>query len=66
MGGSKYVIDFKDKRLVDGHLVYRIRARKGFSATHGRYISAGTWGGFVESEANLSQEGSCWKGNGAL
>ena len=37
----------------------RIRALKSFSWVSGR-IKAGDLGGYVESEKNLSQKGSCW------
>lgn len=38
-----------------GTIVYRIRALKDFGD-----VKAGDLGGFVESENNLSQEGTCW------
>lgn len=40
---------------VDGHLLYRIRALRNF----GR-VKAGEFGGFIESEDNLSHKGNCW------
>lgn len=35
--------------------LYRIRALRNFS-----WVSKGSLGGYVQSEANLSQEGNCW------
>lgn len=44
-----------DTKVVDGVTVYRIKALVDFGNT-----LAGMRGGFVESESNLSQKGSCW------
>jgi hypothetical protein len=41
--------------IVAGTTLYRIRALKDFSN-----VKAGTLGGFVRSEDNLSHEGTCW------
>ncbi|MBR3172709.1 hypothetical protein IKF21_02240 [Candidatus Saccharibacteria bacterium] len=41
--------------ILPGLTLYRIRALKSFGD-----VRAGDIGGFVQSEANLSQEGSCW------
>ena len=38
-----------------GHILHRIRALKDFD-----HIKNGQFGGFIESEDNLSQEGNCW------
>jgi hypothetical protein len=38
-----------------GRKLYRIQALKDFG-----YVKAGDFGGWVESESNLSQEGDCW------
>lgn len=38
-----------------GKTLYRIQALKDF-----RYVKAGDLGGYVESELNLSHEGTCW------
>lgn len=43
------------KRIVDGHLLYRIEAIKNFGC-----ILKGECGGYIESEDNLSHEGICW------
>ncbi|MBR7078443.1 MAG: hypothetical protein IKI41_06835 [Clostridia bacterium] len=40
---------------VYGKRVYKIRALKSFSD-----VREGEFGGFVENETNLSQEGNCW------
>lgn len=49
-----------EARDLGGHTVYRIRAAEDFTAANGQVIKAGTLGGFVESESNLSQKGKCW------
>ena len=41
--------------VVDGHILYRIRARQSFSN-----IKAGDFGGFIEYTYNLSHKGNCW------
>ena len=52
--GPKY--EFTDETMNhEGHLVHRIRR-----------IEDGKLGGWVESEKNLSQEGSCWVDNNAI
>ena len=46
--GPKY--EFTDEtKNYDGHLLHRIRR-----------LSDGKFGGWIESEKNLSQEGNCW------
>jgi hypothetical protein len=42
------------------HKLYRVRALRDFG-----YIRAGTLGGYIESEANLSHEGNAWVGSDA-
>ena len=52
---KKYEI-LKDQSItLNGHTLYRIKLLKGISG-----MSPGVIGGFIESEANLSQEGNCW------
>ena len=47
---KKYeLVEVKDSNL------YRIKSLKDFAD-----VKAGDLGGYVESESNLSQEGSCW------
>lgn len=41
----------------DGHVVRRIRATSDIPGTG---VKAGTLGGYIESESNLSHGGSCW------
>lgn len=48
-------------KVVDGHVLHRIRALKNFSI-----IKAGDFGGFVETENNLSQHGNCWAFHNSL
>ena len=54
----KYELTDETKE-VDGKILYRIRALKDFRTWIG-FIHKGDLGGFVESEFNLSQDGSCW------
>ena len=41
--------------LYNGKMIYRIEALKDFND-----VKKGEYGGFVESEDNLSQDGNCW------
>lgn len=52
---KKYELTDTSIRLDDKTTLYRIRALKDFNN-----VEKGTFGGFVESEDNLSQEGDCW------
>ena len=45
---------------IEGHTLHRIRALKDFGN-----VKEGDFGGYIESEKNLSQEGNCWVGNDA-
>lgn len=55
-----------NKKTKDGTVVCRIQAKKSFITICGRPVCAGDYGGFIESEDNLSQEGSCWVFDGAM
>ena len=52
---NKYEMLYEDKIEMDSHTLYRIRALKDFGN-----VKAGDIGGYIEKEANLSQEGICW------
>ena len=52
---TENVIEYEGRRL------FQIQAVKNFQADQW-YIQAGELGGYVESERNLSQQGSCWLG----
>jgi|SRR5713226_1476176 len=54
-GGKKYELVPDQEIVVAGTTLYRIRALKDFGN-----VKAGTLGGFVRSERNLSQDGDCW------
>lgn len=56
---KKYELTTETK-LIDGHKVYRIKALKSFKTIIGRRVNKGDLGGWVESEDNLSQDGTCW------
>lgn len=44
----------------NGRVLYRVQALQNFND-----VKAGDLGGYVESEANLSQDGNCWIYNNA-
>jgi hypothetical protein len=52
---KKYELISETKVLFNRVTLYRIKALKNFG-----FVKAGELGGWVESEANLSQEGSAW------
>ncbi len=59
----KFIIGDVDESncLVDKRYVYRIRATKDIVDKKGKIIAkCGDFGGYVQSEDNLSQEGCCW------
>lgn len=51
---KKYILT-NQTICVDGHTLHRIVAIRNFSN-----VEAGDFGGFVESEENLSHDGNCW------
>lgn len=53
----KYEFEPGDGTVVDGHIVRRIRAKSDIPGTE---VKAGTVGGCIESESNLSHNGTCW------
>lgn len=75
-GNKKYELT-DDTIEVHGRTLYRIRALKDFNpgdpfrlenndapvVVKGSPVHAGDLGGYVESEANLSQDGDCWIGD---
>ena len=65
MSGPKYRIDLKGGKKVACRPVYPIVALKDFKIRNGEIVCKGMRGGYVESEANLSQDGACWVGPGA-
>jgi len=77
MENVKYEILKDEPVKLFGRTLYKIVARKSFYAGLGFTVSElcgtrigapvpeGEIGGFVESEANLSQDGACWIGKGA-
>jgi carbonic anhydrase/acetyltransferase-like protein (isoleucine patch superfamily) len=59
-GDRKYELLPDQQDIVGGVTLYRVRAVKDFGN-----VKAGTLGGFVASERNLSHEGLCWVGDDA-
>lgn len=68
MEGRKYAVDRSSKSawlsgpgsFYCGHTLYNILALKDFVCQDGTMVHAGEYGGYVESEANLGQDGNCW------
>ena len=60
--GKKYELtDIRQSVSISGESLYRIKALKEFvNETTGVVIEKGQLGGFVQSEKNLSQYGTCW------
>ena len=56
---SKYTISDESIEF-QNKILFRIVAQKDFNTNSGEKVHAGDIGGWVESEKNLSQEGSCW------
>ena len=52
---KKYEILEDDTKEIDGIILHRIRAIKNFGL-----FKVGTFGGYIESEKNLSQDGNSW------
>lgn len=44
----------------DGHILHQIKALEDIQISERITINAGSFGGWVESEDNLSHEGRCW------
>lgn len=59
--GKKYEILRNFNVNINGRDVYKIRALRDVGT-----VPAGTLGGYVESEANLSHKGDCWIANSAI
>ena len=55
MTQKKYTLSAHPSHHHDGRRIYRIQALRSFGD-----VGEGDWGGFVESESNLSQFGNCW------
>ena len=52
---KKYELSTEINRHIGEKTLWAIRALRDFGD-----VSAGDWGGFIESEENLSHEGDCW------
>jgi len=58
---GKYILLRDDTIKVNGSTLYRIRALKPISVRYfGGSIKRGDYGGYIESEKNLSHDGNCW------
>ena len=63
---QKYILTDCKKKLDAFTTVYRIKATRDFYLSDGTEIKSGTFGGFVQSEKNLSQKGTCWLKDDAM
>lgn len=52
---KKYQLMYDRTKEVNGRTLYRIQALKSFND-----VKEGEFGGYIESEENLSQKGKCW------
>ena len=66
MEDKKYEILRTRKMQLSGVDVFKIKALRTFKTIDGTTINAGDYGGFIESEENLSHEGNCWVGDEAV
>ena len=57
---KKYKLTEESKVLEREITVYRIEALKDFTLINGKEVKKGDKGGWLQSEANMSQEGNCW------
>lgn len=58
---KKYELILEDTKKQDESTLYRIKALKDFGS-----VAAGTIGGYIEREENLSQDGCCWVADNAV
>ena len=57
---NKYELTEETKTLANGTVLHRIRALRDFSLTDGDLVCTGDLGGWLETENNLSQNGTAW------
>ena len=57
---KKYELTEETKTLANGTVLHRIRALRDFSLMDGDLVCAGDLGGWLETENNLSQNGTAW------
>lgn len=57
---KKYGLVEEDSIVIGGRTLYRIRAVRDIYFDGDMVVESGEMGGYVESENNLSHEGSCW------
>lgn len=64
--GPKYILLQDSTMEFRTAVLYRIQALRDIVLPNRTVITAGSLGGWIKSEANLSQEGSCWVGAEAM
>ena len=62
---KKYALGDRTMQLTDGTILHRIQALKTFWDVLGNIVAKGDFGGWVQSEDNLSHEGRSWIHNEA-
>lgn len=62
---KKYTLSDRTMQLTDGTILHRIQALKTFWDVLGNIVAKGDFGGWVQSEDNLSHEGRSWIHNEA-
>ena len=63
---KKFKLDYSSSTTYQGRTLYRIKALKTFTTTSGDIIHKGDLGGYVQSEANLDQNGASWIFKGTM
>lgn len=63
---KKFELDHSSSTTYQGRTLYRIKALKTFTTTSGDIIHEGDLGGYIQSEANLDQNGTSWIFKGAI
>ena len=66
MADKKYELVKDDTIKASGKTLYRIKALKSFTRKNGGSVKSGELGGYIESEENLSQDGTCWVADDAI
>ena len=68
MANKKYELMKDDTIKAGGKTLYRIKALKNLKGTRGNVLGVrkGDIGGYIQSEDNLSHDGTCWVDNDAI
>lgn len=55
---KKFELNYDSSTTYQGRTLYRIKALKNFTTASGTLVAKGDLGGYVQSEANLDQNGT--------